>query len=481
MSASISLFVTFVILSAITISIATKPTNNNDIIFSGDATIIVSDADRVYNSAFNASLQDFVYDFYNVFGLVPLTLDPKVYLSEPCSVGDNTISVIYVGLFSSSSYPLSLLPNKDISSCYNGAESHCVRIVYDNNYDQYAMIAMSNDTLGAIYALFTISSNIFGIDPLYRFSGINGFDFTDYSEEELIIKNGTSLSLIFGSPSFEYRCIFNNDEDLLGGFGFGDEYGESVFSGHIFQYLFESLLRLKGNCMQIGTVTYPDEISIKLAAKRGIYIQAASHFNLLNSNTKMWPLNITEWEYQKYPMNPKFVWNASISALLSVLQIPADGIIWSVGYRGLWDNGAPCPGCSEQEKGLIISQVIGNMSIWLPKDSKMNTFMWSEGIGQLSNGYLKIPANVSIILTDNGNGYINDIDNFGNISEGIYIHTMMESSQSNQLTELTSPVRFFQQISKFTNKSKKKNPPCAEQIKSFWFIHIGRASGRERV
>ena len=141
----------------------------------------------------------------------------------------------------------------------------------------------------------------------------------------------------------------------MGGFGVGDEYHESVFSGHIFQYLLESLLRLKGNCMQIGTVTYPDEISIKLASSRGIYIQAASHFNLLNSDTKMWPLNITEWEYQKYPMDPKYVWNASIIALLlDILQIPKDGISWSVGYRGLWDNSAClAQDVQNKKKGMI--------------------------------------------------------------------------------------------------------------------------------
>ena len=150
--------------------------NNNSVILSGDTTIIVSNTDRYSNTAFNASLQDFLYDFYNVFGLVPSKADPAEYTS-PCSIGSNTISVIYIGLFSSNPYPVSLLPNSDIHVCYNGKESHCVRITYDNKLGIYSMIAMSNDTLGAIYALYTISELIFGVDPMYRFSGITGFDY----------------------------------------------------------------------------------------------------------------------------------------------------------------------------------------------------------------------------------------------------------------------------------------------------------------
>eukprot|EP01083_Nonionella_stella_P012053 34228_1 len=434
------LFLTFIFNSAIA---------GNNLIFSGDAVIIVSDRDKLNNTAFNASLQDFIIDFYNTFAIAPLTFDPKGY--TPCSIGPSSVSAIYVGLFASNVYPISLLPEQNIHSCYNGKESHCVRVVYDSHLNIYSMIAMSNDTLGAIYALYTISELLFGIDPLYRFSGVSGFDLSDNGY--LLLPNGTNLAYVFPSPSFEYRAIFTNDEDLLGGFG-ADPYGQSVFSGTVLMWLFESLLRLKGNMMQIGTITYPDEISLKLANKRGIYIQAASHFNVLSSNTKQFPSQMKdEWEWNRYPMTPKFVWNASIQAILNTMD--NDDVIWSVGYRGLWDYAAPCPNCTEQQKGHMVSQVIANMTEWLPVDSKMMTFMWGEGIAQLSKGYLKIPSTVSIILTDNGNGFINDVDQYGNIAEGIYIHTAMYNGQSNQLTEMTSPVRFGQQIGKFTTKAKK--------------------------
>ena len=436
---------------------------DNDIIFSGDTPIIVSNKDRLNNTALNATLQDFIYDFYNTFGIAPVTFDPSEY--TPCTLSTSainttitaTISALYIGIFSSNSYPISLLPNQDISTCYNGTESHCVKIVYDNNLSQYAMIAMSNDTLGAMYSLYSISQYIFGIDPLYRFSGISGFDYSDVGY--LTIRNTTyfNTKMQFNQASFKYRAIFTNDEDLLGGFG-ADPYGESVFSGTILMYIFETLLRLKGNMLQIGTITYPDEISIKLAYKRGIYIQAASHFNLFNSNTKQFPAEIEyEWEWDKYPMTPKFVWISSITSLLEINLIPNENIIWSVGYRGLWDESAPCNNCTEKQRGEMTSQVIGNMTEWLDnyKDSNMITFMWDEGIDQLSKGYLKIPEMVSIILTDNGNGIINYVQQYGNISDGIYTHTAMYNGAANQLTELSSPVRHFEQIGNFGRKSRK--------------------------
>ena len=105
---------------------------------------------------------------------------------------------------------------------------------------------MSNDTRGAIYAMFEFTQSILGVDPLYRFSGING---RFYENNEIIIPS--DLSIIYKQPLFMYRGLFNNDEDLNGGWA-KDPYGMAVHSATVYDWIFESTLRMKGNMMIVG-------------------------------------------------------------------------------------------------------------------------------------------------------------------------------------------------------------------------------------
>ena len=252
----------FVLLVWIAISIRCCLSAQN-VLFNGEASIIVSYSDRYNNTPFNLSFTEFLTDFYNAFGLVPLINDigDIPYICSIDGIGQYntlpTITTIYLGLFSSNPYPQTLLSNNG-QDCYTGNESHCVQIVYDSSKDIYCLIAMSNDTLGAMYAMYTLSEQILGVDPLYRFSGLNG----DYYPNGIILSS--NVSYIYPVPLFEYRCIFNNDEDILGKWA-ADPLGLSVHSATVFNWYFESLLRMKGNCMIVGTVPYPDENSLKLA------------------------------------------------------------------------------------------------------------------------------------------------------------------------------------------------------------------------
>ena len=348
--------------------------SQSSILFNGDATLIVSDADRFDNTAFNMTYKDFIIDFYNAFGIAPSLENTKYTPCDTSYTGTTTISTIYLGTFANNQYPISLLPNQDISSCSNGKESHCIMLVYDSKYKIYSLIAMGNDTRGAIYAAYSISELIFNVDPLYRFSGING---KFYPNGILLNK---SLSYIFPSPIFEYRALFNNDEDLLGD-SFADPYGEAVHSGTAYNWLFESTLRMKGNMMIVGTIPYPDEISIKLAAKRGIIV-TDHHFDLLGSNTFRFPSTISnEWLWQTTPSVPAFVWKSSMRSLYDNTN---GEVVFSVGYRGLNDYAAPCDDCTDQEDGMVISQVIANMTQWINKEYGDNinkiTYLWAEGI-----------------------------------------------------------------------------------------------------
>ena len=224
----------------------------------------------------------------------------------------------------------------------------------------------------------------------------------------------------------------------------------------VFPFVILKLSRMKGNMMIVGTIPYPDEISIGLASKRGIVI-TNHHFNLFGSNTFRYPSAINdEWDWTTSPETLKFVWQSSRDAMKRVVAPYSNEIVWSVGYRGRNDESAPCTDCSDEEQGALITQVIGNMSQeWLESDDLKITYMWQEGISLYSQGYLTVPDDVSIVLTDNGNGIIADLNDYAGVSEGIYTHTAMFNSNANQLTEMVSPLRHFNQIGTFSKSSKK--------------------------
>ena len=48
-----------------------------------------------------------------------------------------------------------------------------------------------------------------------------------------------------------------------------DPYGQSVWSATVFNWYYETILRLKANMIIVGTVPYPDELSLDLASNRG--------------------------------------------------------------------------------------------------------------------------------------------------------------------------------------------------------------------
>ena len=130
------------------------------------------------------------------------------------------------------------------------------------------------------------------------------------------------------SPTFEYRGFFVNDEDMLGGFA-EDPLGESVFDVRMWDRVFELILRLKGNAVIVGTAAYPDERSLDLAARRGLYL-AEHHITLLGTNTFQWPVGVP-YSYNKTRETLTYAWRGVVE------QQAGRQMLWTVGYRGLND------------------------------------------------------------------------------------------------------------------------------------------------
>lgn len=142
---------------------------------------------------------------------------------------------------------------------------------------------------------------------------------------------------------------------MLAGFA-ADPLGESVFSIAMWDKVFELILRLKGNAVIVGTAAYPDERSMELATRRGLYL-AEHHITLLGTNTFQWPKGVRDALCRQLPQPCSGAPSARGSALSPqvpysfaksretlehawravALQQAGKKMLWTVGYRGLND------------------------------------------------------------------------------------------------------------------------------------------------
>jgi hypothetical protein len=108
-----------------------------------------------------------------------------------------------------------------------------------------------------------------------------------------------------------------------------------VFDPSTVDDIMQTLLRAKGNCAIMGTTPYPDERSLKLAARRGVVL-TASHFEILGFNAFAWSQAFARestelWDWTTHPDIMSHTWAATIAAQQDY------EMIWSVGLRGLND------------------------------------------------------------------------------------------------------------------------------------------------
>ena len=119
--------------------------------------------------------------------------------------------------------------------------------------------------------------------------------------------------------------------------------------------ILETLLRAKGNTIILGTTPYPDERSLKLAARRGVVV-TASHFEILGFNAFAWSRayggeSRQLWDWRKHPDLMAATWRAAIEAQKDYETI------WSLGLRGL--NDYAYPGCEgPADCGAVISEAV---------------------------------------------------------------------------------------------------------------------------
>lgn len=289
------------------------------------------------------------------------------------------------------------------------------------------LVLSGADMRGAIYAIYQFSQKYLGVDPLYYW--------TDREPpRRRRIELPGNLNESYPAPAFQYRGFFLNDEDLLTGWAPGakDRTGISL---EVWNKIYESILRLKGNMVVPGTWIFPDDAQIPAAAARGLIV-TQHHAIPLGLNVARWPRDVP-YNYTTHPEILERAWKDAVA------EYPKDAeILWDVGLRGLSDvtYASMDPSIRNNDKALgeligkAIQDQMGIVRAARP-NARFVTDLWQEGARLAQRGYLKIPPEVTTVWADDGYGYIQDQGEVA-AGQGAYYHVAMMNNQSNQLTEM---------------------------------------------
>jgi hypothetical protein len=303
------------------------------------------------------------------------------------------------------------------------------------------VVLSGNDMRGTIYAIYEFSQEYLGVDPLYYW--------TDHvPAHRTSIELPATLNRNFAAPVFKYRGFFINDEDLLTGWAPGEAKDKTGISLDVWDKIYETILRLKGNMVAPGTWIFPDDAQVKLAAKRGLIV-TQHHAIPLGLNVARWPKDVA-YNYSTNPEILERAWKNAVNAYL-----PGQEVLWSVGLRGLSDVSYASMDASVRDNnkalGHLISKAIAdqmNIVRAVNPDAKFVTNLWQEGARLVQQGDLKIPPEVTTVWADSGYGYIEDQGEVA-AGQGIYDHIAMMNGRANQLTEMVPIERSFSELGRY--------------------------------
>jgi hypothetical protein len=269
---------------------------------------------------------------------------------------------------------------------------------------------------------------VLGVDPMYLW--------TDKEPEKRdAITLPENFARTYPSPVFRYRGFFINDEDLLSGWRPAASGEHTGISLGVWDNIFETTLRLKGNMIVPGTWIFPDDAQVEAASKRGLIINQ-HHAIPLGVNVARWPKDVP-YNFSTHPEILERAWTNAVATYK-----PDEEILWSVGLRGLSDSSYASLDSSVRDNDELLGKRISDaiaeqMKIVRAKYPKAQfvTDLWQEGARLMEEGLLKIPPEATLVWADTGYG---DMQDGGKVSagQGMYFHVAMMNFNANQLSEM---------------------------------------------
>jgi hypothetical protein len=292
------------------------------------------------------------------------------------------------------------------------------------------------DMRGTIFAIYQFSQTVLGVDPMYLW--------TDKEpEKRRSITLPADFARVYPKPVFRYRGFFPNDEDLLTGWIPAAKGEKTGISLKVWDNIFETTLRLKGNMIVPGTWIFPDDAQVEAAAKRGLIVNQ-HHAIPLGVNVARWPKDVP-YNFSTHPEVLERAWTNAVATYKL-----DEEILWSVGLRGLSDSSYASLDPSVRDNDPLLGKRISDaiaeqMKIVRAKYPKAEfvTDLWQEGARLMQKGLLQIPPEVTLVWADTGYG---DMQDGGKVAagQGAYFHVAMMNGNANQLSEMV-PVPVIQE------------------------------------
>ncbi len=291
------------------------------------------------------------------------------------------------------------------------------------------------DVRGTIYAIYEFSQTVLGVDPMYLWTD-------KQPEKRASITLPADFARVYPQPVFRYRGFFTNDEDLLTGWILAAKGEHTGISLKVWDNVFETILRLKGNMVVPGTWIFPDDAQVHAAAARGLIVNQ-HHAIPLGLNVARWPKDVP-YNFSTHPEILERAWKDAVAK-----YAPDQEILWSVGLRGLSDSSYASLDPSVQGNDALLGKRISDaiaaqMKIVRARypNAQFVSDLWAEGARLMKEGYLRIPPEVTLVWADTGYG---DMQDGGEVArgEGMYFHVAMMNGNANQLSEMV-PVKTIQ-------------------------------------
>jgi len=314
--------------------------------------------------------------------------------------------------------------------------------------ERQVIVLSGEDMRGTIYAVYQFSQEYLGVDPMYYW--------TDHEPaRKARIEIPASVDEVFPAPVFKYRGFFLNDEDLLTGWAPGEKKDKTGISLAVWNKVYETILRLKGNMVVPGTWIFPDDPQVKLAGERGLILNQ-HHAIPLGLNVARWPKDVP-YNYSTHPEILERAWKNAVAE-----YDPHQEILWSVGLRGLSDvsyaSMDPSVRNNDAALGGLISKAIDDQMRIVRAahpDAKFVTDLWQEGARLMHEGYLKVPPEVTLVWADAGYGYMLDGGQVA-AGQGAYYHVAMMNGRANQLSEMVPPERIYEEMGRYIKAGATK-------------------------
>lgn len=403
----------------------------NAVIVNGSVTILEAPDEA---GPIQLAAEDLASDFQKVFGQRPRII------TQRDQAGSTTILI-----GAPTEIRAAMVPPK-----LGGSESFLISVHKAdwNGRPTNVILLAGADMRGTIYAIYEFSQEYLGVDPMYYWTD-------NAPSRRTSVEIPATLNRYFPPPVFKYRGFFINDEDLLTGWAPGEKKDHTGIALDVWNKIYETILRLKGNMVAPGTWIFPDDPQVKLAAKRGLII-TQHHAIPLGLNVARWPKDVP-YDYTTHPEILERAWKDAVNSYL-----PNQEVLWTVGLRGLSDvtYASMDPSVRDNDKalGALITKAIASQ-IRIVRSVRPNaqfvTSLWQEGSRLVRQSDLRIPPEVSAVWADDGYGYLQD---HGEVTsgQGAYDHIAMMNGRANQLTEMVPIARSFSEINRYIRAGATK-------------------------